>query len=140
MLFKALVTILVCDFIFVIIAIPLILRKVPRNVVYGFRTRATLENDFVWYEANAYFGRLFLISSLVSSLLIVFLYFSDIVLMQNFINVSIAVLVVPSLIPVVLTLLHMLSAKGDVSSLITSFQKNISPHSKPKGSTLSSTT
>ena len=66
MLFKALVTIMVCNVVFVIIAIPLILRKVPRNVVYGFRTRATLKDDFVWYEANAYFGRLFLISSFIS--------------------------------------------------------------------------
>ena len=109
MLFKAFVTILVCNAVFVIIAIPLILRKVPRNVVYGFRTRATLENDFVWYEANAYFGKLFLISSLVSALLIVVLYFSDIVSMQNFINVSIAVLVVPSLIPVLMTLRYIRS-------------------------------
>ena len=67
MLFKSLVTILACDAVFVIIAIPLILRKVPRNVVYVFRIKATLENDFVWYEANAYFGKLFLISSLVSA-------------------------------------------------------------------------
>jgi uncharacterized membrane protein len=109
MLFKALVTILACDIIFVIIAIPLILRKVPRNVIYGFRTRATLKDDFVWYEANAYFGKLFLISSLVSALLIIFLYFSDIVSMQNFINVSIAVLVVPSMIPVLLTLRYIKS-------------------------------
>ena len=103
-MFKAFITIFVCNIIFVIIAIPLILKKVPRNVVYGFRTRATLKNDFVWYEANAYFGKLFLISSLVSALLIVFLYFADIVSMQNFLNVSIAILVVPSMIPVVMTL------------------------------------
>lgn len=59
MLFKTLVTILICDAVFVIISIPLILRKVPRNIVYGFRIRATLEDDFVWYAANAYFGKLF---------------------------------------------------------------------------------
>jgi uncharacterized membrane protein len=104
MFFKALITILVCNAVFVIIVIPLILRKVPRNVVYGFRTRATLKDDFVWYEANAYFGRHFLVSSFVSALLIVFLYFSDIVSMQKFINVSIAVLVVPPMVAVLLTL------------------------------------
>jgi hypothetical protein len=59
MQFKALVTILICNAIFVMIAIPLILRKVPRNIIYGFRTRATLSGDFIWYEANAYFGKLF---------------------------------------------------------------------------------
>ena len=111
MLFKVLVTILACDVIFAIIAIPLILRKVPRNVVYGFRTRATLKDDFVWYEANAYFGKLFLISSLVSALLIVFFYFLDIVSVQNFVNVSIAILVVPSLIPVVMTIRYIKSIR-----------------------------
>ena len=111
MQFKVLVTILACDFIFVIIAIPLILRKVPRNVIYGFRIKATLQNDFVWYETNAYFGRLLLISSFVSALLIVFLYFSDIVSMRNFINVSIAVLVVPSMIAMLMTLRYIKSIK-----------------------------
>lgn len=111
MLFKVLITILVCDIIFAIIAVPLILRKVPRNVVYGFRTRATLDNDFVWYEANAYFGKLFLIGSLLSAILIAFLYFADIVSMQNFLNVSIAVLAVPSMIPVVMTLRFIKSIK-----------------------------
>ena len=111
MQFKVLVTILACDFIFVIIAIPLILRKVPRNVIYGFRIKATLQNDFVWYETNAYFGRLLLISSFVSALLIVFLYFSDIVSVQNFINASIAVLVVPSMIAMLMTLRYIKSIK-----------------------------
>jgi uncharacterized membrane protein len=109
MLFKGLVTILVCDLIFAIIAIPLILRKVPRNVVYGFRTQLTLENEFVWYEANAYFGRLFLISSLISTLLILFLYFSNPVSVQNFLKASIADLVFPPLVAVLLTLRYIRS-------------------------------
>lgn len=104
MFFKVLITILFCNAVFMIIAIPLILRKVPRNIIYGFRTRATLESDFVWYEANAYFGRLFLISSLVSSLMIVFFYLTGIVPMENFINASIAILLVPPLIAALLTL------------------------------------
>ena len=103
MLFKALVTILVLDVVCIIIAVPLVLRKVPRNVVYGFRVRATLEDDFVWYEANAYFGRLFMISNMVSALLIIILYFSEIVPECYFLNVSIAILVLPSLIPVLMT-------------------------------------
>jgi hypothetical protein len=109
MLFKGLVTILGCDLIFAIIAIPLILRKVPRNVVYGFRTRLTLENDFVWYEANAYFGRVFFISSFISALLIVSLYFSNLVSVQNFLKASIAVLVVPPIVAVLLTIRYIKS-------------------------------
>lgn len=103
MLFKGLITILVCDIVFAVISVPLILRKVPRNVIYGFRVKATMENDFVWYEANAYFGRLLLISSFVSAFLIIFLYFSNSFPMENFINASIAALVVPSLVATILT-------------------------------------
>jgi uncharacterized membrane protein len=34
------------------ISIPLVLRKVPPNVVYGVRTRKTLSDPRIWYEAN----------------------------------------------------------------------------------------
>jgi hypothetical protein len=104
MLLKSLVTILAFDLILAIVAIPLILRKVPRNVVYGFRTRATLENDFVWYEANAYFGRGILRSSFASVLLIVFLYFSDFLSPHDYLLASTVVLVAPSMVAVLLTL------------------------------------
>jgi hypothetical protein len=39
------------------IGLPLLLRKVPRNSFYGFRTRAALESDERWYDINAYHGR-----------------------------------------------------------------------------------
>ena len=103
MMFKALVTILICDFVLAGIALSLVLRKVPRNVIYGFRIKATLKDDFVWYASNAYFGKLFIISSLVSALLIVFLYFSGWIPESDFLNVGIGVLAFPSLIPVVMT-------------------------------------
>ena len=47
---KGLVTILGFSLILVLIAIPLILRKVPRNIVYGYRTRATLRDDYVRHQ------------------------------------------------------------------------------------------
>ena len=34
------------------ISIPLIMRKVPPNSFYGCRTRKTLSNPRIWYEAN----------------------------------------------------------------------------------------
>ncbi|HNY50589.1 MAG TPA: SdpI family protein [Smithella sp.] len=106
MMLKALITILICDFIFAVIAVPLFLRKVPRNVIYGFRIKATLKNDSVWYEANAYFGKLLIISSLISALLMIMLYFANFLLIQNFMYASIALLVVPSLAATLLTLRH----------------------------------
>lgn len=40
-----------------VIAVPLVLRKVKPNPFYGFRTRKTLTNEAVWYEANVYAGK-----------------------------------------------------------------------------------
>jgi uncharacterized membrane protein len=38
-------------------AIPMVLRKVPPNGLYGLRVRATIADPVVWYEANARSGR-----------------------------------------------------------------------------------
>lgn len=37
----------------ILVSIPLLLRWVPRNRLYGFRVPATLRHDAVWYEVNA---------------------------------------------------------------------------------------
>jgi hypothetical protein len=43
--------------VLLVISIPLMLRWIPRNHVYGFRIAATLADDSVWYDANALIGR-----------------------------------------------------------------------------------
>jgi uncharacterized membrane protein len=40
----------------VVLCIPLILQKIPRNRLYGFRTCYTLSSDVVWYRANKICG------------------------------------------------------------------------------------
>ena len=40
----------------VIISVPLILRLVPPNGMYGFRTGATRSTPAIWYQANAFMG------------------------------------------------------------------------------------
>lgn len=53
------------------ISIPLIMRKVPPNPFYGCRTRKTLSDSKIWYEANYISGIDFCIAGslvLVSSL------------------------------------------------------------------------
>jgi hypothetical protein len=35
-----------------ILGVPLLLRRIPRNGLYGLRTARTLECDRIWYEAN----------------------------------------------------------------------------------------
>lgn len=49
------------------LGIPMILRRVPPNPVYGLRVPATYADEAVWYEANAHSGRdLILLSVLLS--------------------------------------------------------------------------
>ena len=100
---KGLVTILCCDLVFVLVALPLVLRKVPRNAAYGFRTRATLADDVVWYEANAHFGRGLLVASAVSAFLILAAYRSQALSPNGFLKASLAILVVPSLVAALAT-------------------------------------
>ena len=40
----------------ILLAIPLILEKVPRNGFYGFRTPFTMSSDEIWYRANKILG------------------------------------------------------------------------------------
>jgi len=61
---KGVITVLACDALFCLVSIPLILRRVPPNPVYGYRTRTTLRDADVWYKANAHFGRWFLAASI----------------------------------------------------------------------------
>ncbi len=41
----------------VLVSIPLLLRWVPPNRFYGFRTAATFSDRALWYDANALNGR-----------------------------------------------------------------------------------
>lgn len=47
------------------ISIPLIMRKVPPNSFYGCRTRKTLSDPKIWYQANHIEGMDFCIAGLV---------------------------------------------------------------------------
>jgi hypothetical protein len=100
---KGLITIEVCAALFALLAVPLMLRWVPRNVVYGYRTRATLSDDALWYEVNAYFGRALFAASMVSGLAAYGLYSWTGVAPEFFLKASIAALVVPSLIAALAT-------------------------------------
>jgi len=102
--FKGLITVLAVDALFAVLSMPLILRKVPRNVVYGFRTCATLADDFVWYETNAYFGRGLVVSGIVSAVVVLMLFEVPAVSQRFFFVSTICALVVPALIAILLTL------------------------------------
>ena len=40
-----------------VLAIPLWMRRVPPNALYGVRTRATMADETLWYDVNAACGR-----------------------------------------------------------------------------------
>lgn len=46
-----------CGVLFVFISIPLVMKKVPMNSLYGFRLSKALESEENWYEINRYGGR-----------------------------------------------------------------------------------
>ena len=100
---KGLITVLVCSAIFCLISIPLILRKIPRNPVYGYRTPATLGDDKIWYEANAYFAWRFMISSILSACVALILYDRQEPAPDVYMKVSIVLLAAPAVAAWLLT-------------------------------------
>ncbi len=100
---KSLITIWACDLLFALVALPLVLRKIPRNGAYGFRTPTILDDDFMWYEASAHFGRGLLVSSLVSALAVLVLYNLPGISAEYFLKSSIVALAVPPLVAAALT-------------------------------------
>jgi hypothetical protein len=51
--------------IFFIVAIPLAIGVIPRNRLYGFRTKRTLADDPVWYRVNRAAGFGIMIASAI---------------------------------------------------------------------------
>ena len=100
---KGLITVLACHALFVLISIPLLLRWVPRNVVYGFRTCMTLSDDTIWYEANAHFAARFIIVTIATSIAFIAVYLFFGLSPQTFLPVSVAALALPVTIAAVLT-------------------------------------
>jgi uncharacterized membrane protein len=47
----------VCGVSVAVAGIPLSLRRIPPNRLYGLRIPSTLQDEHVWYEANAKTGR-----------------------------------------------------------------------------------
>lgn len=59
----------------IILAVPLIQRRVPPNIWYGFRLPQTLKDPDIWYDANEYAGRGLLWVGVISLVTAVGLYF-----------------------------------------------------------------
>ena len=51
--------------VFVILGIPLLLKKVKPNWFYGFRTLTTVKNKDLWFKVNKQVGREFIIAGII---------------------------------------------------------------------------
>lgn len=100
---KGLIAVLACDALFVALSIPLLLRKVPPNVVYGYRTRATLGDEELWYEANTFFAGRFIVASLVSAVVAFYLCRPGVFAPDTFLPVSVVLLGAPVAVAGILT-------------------------------------
>jgi uncharacterized membrane protein len=51
--------------VMLILAVPLIQKRIPPNHIYGFRVKRTLENPDIWYPVNVYAGKTLLAYGIV---------------------------------------------------------------------------
>ena len=51
------ITNLSCGILFILISIPLALKKIPMNHLYGFRIKKAFSSDENWFKINHYGGR-----------------------------------------------------------------------------------
>jgi len=101
---KGMITLLLVSLVLMAIAVPLIQRKVPPNTVYGFRTRATLADETIWYDANAHFGRGLIRATLLAIAIATPIYLLQPFPGELFMPVSILLLAGPSVIATLATL------------------------------------
>ena len=67
---KHTVLLLVCGLL-AAICIPLIMRIVPPNPVYGFKTRRIMASESLWYRANFFGGCTLFLAAVLSAVLLV---------------------------------------------------------------------
>ena len=54
--------------LYMVISVPLIQGRVPRNRLYGLRVPKTLSSDEIWYAANAYCGKMCFLAGIATVL------------------------------------------------------------------------
>lgn len=63
---------LLACFLTAVTSLPLALRMVPPNALYGCRTRLTRSDPAVWYAANAFLGRAMFAGSIFSAAVLLY--------------------------------------------------------------------
>ncbi|MBC8379851.1 MAG: SdpI family protein [Planctomycetes bacterium] len=57
--------------LFILLSIPMLFNKIPPNAWYGFRTEKTLSNKEIWYKANCYMARDFLVFGVLHTVFVI---------------------------------------------------------------------
>ena len=57
------------------LSIPMILKRIKPNGLYGFRVKQTLENPDIWYPVNSYSGKWLLATGIFQICAAIMLYF-----------------------------------------------------------------
>ena len=65
------VSLLIALVIIAVAAVPLVLRLIPQNPVYGLRTERTMDDEKAWFRVNAFGGKALLVACGVSALLLI---------------------------------------------------------------------
>ena len=91
--------------VFVVLGIPLAMRKVGPNGWYGVRTEETLSNTESWYRVNALGGKAFIAAGIVSFLILLALdhYWTSDPAMKRVVGIAM-VLTVPIVVLLVISL------------------------------------
>jgi uncharacterized membrane protein len=53
----------------IVVSVPMVMRRLPPNALYGFRTPKTLSNPQIWYEANRRAGVNLIVAAILTMLL-----------------------------------------------------------------------
>jgi uncharacterized membrane protein len=63
------ISLIVVGLVGISLSIPMLLNRIPRNQVYGLRTKLTLSSDEIWYPANRFAARLLIAWGIVNVLI-----------------------------------------------------------------------
>jgi hypothetical protein len=107
MYLKTLISFEILNLIIIVIALPLIFRFVPPNYWYGFRINATIRNKKIWYLINEFFGWGMTISSIISMVIILFLFNYQYIPPIIYMNINIAMVLIPQTITLLLTISYL---------------------------------
>jgi uncharacterized membrane protein len=104
---KVILSFIIPSILFVILSIPLILKKVPPNGIYGFRLKKTMSNGEIWYKANRFGGAALLVAASVTSMSCAVLFFKrESFYFDDLNNIAFLFFLGPLLVALCLTLLY----------------------------------